>query len=450
MIRRLSPLIFLVFLLVACGGGGDTVDEPEPDVDTPVARAGATGVPTSPTAETGSPPQEPASTLAPPGETPTLELPSPEAQPTTGTVEPTAEPSATASPPLDPSAATARLEPVVSGLRLPVDIDAAGDGSGRLFVIEKEGAIRVVESGVLLDRPFLDLRGGVALGNEQGLLGMVFEPGRPDRFYTNYTDRSGTTIISRWRVTDDPTLADGDSEEVLLRVPQPAANHNAGHLAFGPDGYLWIGLGDGGAAADRFGNGQNLSTWLGSMLRIDVSGEQGYTIPADNPYVNGGGAPEIWAIGLRNPWRYSFDPATGQLWLADVGQNRIEEVNRVGAQQAALNYGWPMMEGPDCFQSGCSADGLVLPVTSYDHSVGCSITGGNVYRGGDYPTLQGLYFFSDYCSGTLWAIPADAPEWVAPTVMAQSRASISAFGEDDRGELYATALEGTLYRVVGE
>jgi glucose/arabinose dehydrogenase len=353
--------------------------------------------------------------------------------------------------PFEPRAAAISLglEVVVSGLEAPVAVIDAADGSGRLFVVEKGGVIRLIENGEVLREPFLNVIDLVSGGSEQGLLSLAFEPARPERFYINYTFKDGSTVVARYRVSDNPNIADGASGEILLTLPQPAANHNGGHLLFAPDGYLWIGTGDGGAANDRFENGQNTNSLLGAMLRIDVSGERGYTIPPDNPFVGGGGAPEIWAFGLRNPWRYSFDRLTGDLWIADVGQNEWEEVHRAASNLAGLNYGWPILEGNHCFrEQNCSAEELVRPITEYNHNFGCSITGGYVYRGQDFPALQGGYFFADYCSGTLWAIAADSNSLTEPTIVLESGIQISSFGEDEGGELYLTAFDGKLYRLV--
>ncbi len=344
------------------------------------------------------------------------------------------------------------LEQVVDGLSLPVAVVNAMDGSNRLFVVEKAGTIRIIEEGKRKDEPFLDISDSVSSGSEQGLLGLAFEPQRPERFYVNYTDRNGATVITRYQIGSNPDTADLASAEIILTIPQPAGNHNGGHLLFGPDGYLWIGTGDGGAANDRFLNGQNKESLLGAMLRLDVSGDNGYTIPADNPFVNGGGAAEIWAIGLRNPWRYSFDSVTNDLWVADVGQNQWEEVHKVGSDVAGLNYGWPILEGSHCFaDTTCVVEGLQQPITEYNHTLGCSITGGNVYRGNTYPQMQGKYFFSDFCSGRIWGIDASLERLTEPTLLLESNLRVSSFGEDEAGELYLTSYEnGTLYRVVGE
>ena len=338
---------------------------------------------------------------------------------------------------------------MVSDLQSPLGIVHAGDGSGRLFILEKPGRIRILRDDTLLERPFLDLTDRVgSSGSEQGLLGLAFHPVYADsgRLFVNYTDRDGDTVISEFLVSDDPDQAQPDSERVLLALAQPAANHNGGHLVFGPDGYLYIGTGDGGAAGDRFGNGQNAQTLLGAMLRLDVDGEQPYAIPGDNPFVgNDSARDEIWAIGLRNPWRYSFDRLTGDLYIADVGQNMYEEVNyQPAVSEGGQNYGWPIMEGLHCFPAdgSCDQSGLVLPIQEYDHSLGCSVTGGYVYRGQRYPVLQGIYLYGDYCSGIIWATaPAAGDSWQTARLL-QADARISSFGEDEAGELYLTDIEG--------
>jgi glucose/arabinose dehydrogenase len=269
----------------------------------------------------------------------------------------------------------------------------------------------------------------------------------------NYTDRQGSTVVSRFSVTGDPDRADPATETVLLTLDQPASNHNGGHLAFGPDGALYIGTGDGGAAGDRYGNGQNGQTLLGAMLRLGVDGGQPYAIPADNPFVgNAAVRDEIWAIGLRNPWRYSFDRLTGDLYLADVGQNMYEEVNfQSTGDPGGHNYGWPIMEGLHCFPADqtCGTEGLTLPVVEYDHGQGCSVTGGYVYRGQAYPFLNGVYLFGDYCSGRIWGMVRSGVigEWQVAQ-LAQASVRLSSFGEDEAGELYLLDMAGgQLFRI---
>jgi glucose/arabinose dehydrogenase len=345
---------------------------------------------------------------------------------------------------------------VAGGLEIPVGISHAGDGSGRLFILEKVGRVRVVQGGALLPGPFLDIADRVGSSqSEQGLLGLAFHPGYAGNghFYINYTDLQGRTVVSRFSVSGDPARAEPGSEVVLLTLDQPAGNHNGGHLAFGPDGYLYIGTGDGGASGDKFGNGQNGQTLLGAMLRLDVDGGQPYGVPADNPFVvDPTVRDEIWALGLRNPWRYSFDRQTGDLYIADVGQNTYEEINVEPADSAGgLNYGWPIMEASHCFprDRACERAGLALPVVEYDHSQGCSVTGGYVYRGQEFPLLAGIYLFGDYCSGRIWGLAPDRAGGWQVAEMAKIEAQISSFGEDEAGELYLVDMgHGALLRIM--
>jgi glucose/arabinose dehydrogenase len=377
-----------------------------------------------------------------------------------GTPNPAPEP-----PPAEaPAPLSVALEPFVSGLEQPTDIVHAGDGSGRLFVLQKTGLARVVQDGTLLEAPFLDLTNAVSTDSERGLLGIAFHPAYAEngRFFVNYTRRDGDTVIAEFSVSDDPNTAAPASERVLLTIPQPYANHNGGDLAFGPDGYLYIGMGDGGSGGDPENNGQDPSTLLGSMLRIDVDGgaDSGdpYSIPADNPFVGSDeAAPETWAYGLRNPWRFSFDRETGDLWIADVGQNAFEEINRQPAASAGgENYGWNITEGSSCFNEAdpstplesCDTEGLTGPVLEYPHSEGRSVTGGYVYRGEAIPALVGHYVFGDFVSGTLWAAAPQEDGGYASTELSDSGLSVVAFGEDEAGELYVADFGGDLYRMV--
>jgi glucose/arabinose dehydrogenase len=353
------------------------------------------------------------------------------------------------------------LASTVSGLDLPVHITNAGDGSGRLFVVERPGRIRIVKNGVLLPAPFLDITGRVrSVGGEQGLLSVSFPPDYSTKghFYVDYTDLMSNTVVARFAVTADPDLADPGSEQIVLNIYQPFANHNGGQLAFGPhDGYLYIGMGDGGSGGDPFGNAQNPASWLGKLLRIDV--ETGnpltYTIPATNPFTQTAGyRGEIWALGLRNPWRFAFDPLTGDLYIGDVGQNQYEEVDvQPAASSGGQNYGWNIMEGFHCYNATtCDMTGLTLPVVEYDHSGGnCSITGGGVYRGAAYPGLAGIYFYGDYCSGRIWGLRYDGIAW-QNTVLYDTPFTISTFGQDEAGSLwlaqYATAPNGTIHKII--
>jgi glucose/arabinose dehydrogenase len=338
---------------------------------------------------------------------------------------------------------------VTNTLDQPLGLANVSDGSGRLFVLEKRGLVRILSHDQLLPAPFLDIHERVSIRWERGLLGLAFEPGRPERFYINYTNRQGNNVIARYHLSPDPNLADPASEEILLTVQQPEANHNGGQLAFGPDGYLWIGIGDGGKANDFYQQGQNPHTLLATLLRIDVRGERGYRIPTTNPYDGEDGAPAVWAIGLRNPWRFSFDRATGDLWLADVGQYQWEEINHVPSTAAGLNYGWPIQEATHCFKTDpCQQTDLVQPIAEYSHQEGCAITGGYVYRGQAIPALQGHYLFGDFCRGRLWTIPADSRPGTIPKLMLETKLPITSFGEDETGELYLTSYDGGLYRIV--
>lgn len=422
----------LVLLVAGCNAPAETATPPLPGPATPLATPVV------------APPN------APPAAGADLLLPTPTPQ--------SAIPAAAAAP----TVSRLTTELLVSGLAQPVGLVNAGDGSGRLFVLEQAGVVRSLDGGAVADEPYLDLTDRVGYDySEQGLLGLAFAPdfAQSGRFYVNYTNRRGDTTISRFTTTTGAGDGAGDptSEEILLTIEQPASNHNGGNLVFGPDGNLWIGTGDGGAANDRFGNGQNPATLLGKMLRIDVSPATGYAIPADNPWVDATwkGQPvpdEVWAVGLRNPWRYSFDRSGGDLWIADVGQNEWEEVNRVPAgSRGGLNFGWPIQEASHCFAAaGCDTAGLVQPVLEYSHSDHCSITGGFVYRGAAFPAAQGAYIYADYCSGTVWAgLPQENGTWQARELL-RSGLLLSAIGEGEAGELYLVDHGGAIYRMIFE
>jgi glucose/arabinose dehydrogenase len=343
------------------------------------------------------------------------------------------------------------LTPVVSGLSSPLDLQDPHDGSGRLFVVEQPGTIRILQNGSLLATPFLDIHDRVLFGGERGLLGLTFHPNFPrdPRFFVNYirsTDRS--TVIAEFRLSSDPNQADATSERQLLVVSQPYANHKAGQLAFGADGDLYFGLGDGGSEGDPNNNGQNTNTLLGSMLRINVdttSPGKAYGIPADNPFVNGGGAPEIFAYGFRNPWRFSFDRPTSRVFVADVGQDAWEEIDLL---QRGGNYGWHIMEGFHCYQppQGCNSNGLQMPIAEYGHNEGESITGGYVYRGSAIPGLAGAYVFGDYVAGTIWILQQDGSNWQRRVLLSSQR-HISSFGQDASGELYVIDYGGSVLKL---
>ncbi len=349
---------------------------------------------------------------------------------------------------------------VAGDLESPIGIASAP--GGWLLVNERAGRVVAIHPGRGERGIALDIRDRVLGEDERGLLGLVLAPDWPadPRAFVHYSDRNGDTVLSEFTGTQDGDAApvlDPASELMLLTVDQPFPNHNGGQLAFGPDGYLWFGLGDGGSGGDPLENGQNPATLLGDILRLDVSEPGGYGIPADNPFADGsGGAPEVYLMGLRNPWRFSFDPETGQLWIADVGQEAFEEIDRVDpAAAAGANLGWNVMEASHCFaDSACSTDGLVLPLAEYGHDQGCSVTGGHVYRGGSIDGLGGWYLFGDYCSGTLFGLRSDAEapadgSPLVPNVVLETERNISSFGTDSDGELYLTDVEGgSLWRLV--
>ena len=341
---------------------------------------------------------------------------------------------------------------VTSGLRLPLFLTHAGDGSGQLFVVEQPGTIRIIDQGTLQETPFLDIRDRVwTKGNEQGLLGLAFHPDHKTngRFFVHYNRKEdGATVVAEYG-REGRSLRAAKSERMLMVVPQPYLNHNGGMIVFGPDGFLYIGRGDGGSRGDPQNRAQNSQEWLGKILRIDVDRGRPYAIPSDNPYASGGGRPEIFALGIRNPWRFSFDRETGILWLADVGQYKWEEIDLV---VAGGNYGWRIMEGTHCYnpEEGCSPEGLIFPIAEYGHEQGrCSITGGYVYRGTAVSPMKGLYLFGDYCSGELFVLSASANRKRSTVlrVLMQTGLSISSFGEDEAGELYVVDLKGGIYRL---
>ena len=344
-----------------------------------------------------------------------------------------------------PDATAYKWNKVVSGFVSPVDIEFTDDGLGRMFVIEQAGRILIVEKGQILAPAFLDIRDRVgSSGNEQGLLGLAFHPDFKDNpfFYVNYTDINGNTVIARFKANGN--TADPGSEKDILHVEQPFPNHNGGEVVFGPDGYLYLGLGDGGSANDPFGNGQNTNVLLGKILRIDVDHGETYMIPSDNPFVNGGGMPEIWAYGLRNPWRFSFDKKTGDLYIADVGQDTWEEVDVSIGNPPGLNYGWNYREATHPFVGNPPASlKLTYPVSEYNHAEGrCSVTGGYVYRGA-MPEWQGIYLYGDFCSGTIWGLIHSQALWV-PQALFQTQANITSFGQDPAGEIYFADRKGTI------
>ena len=342
-------------------------------------------------------------------------------------------------------------------MRQAVDVSIPADGSGRIFVVEQPGWIRIVEDGALREDPFLDIRERIESGGERGLLGLAFHPDFPDdpRFFVDYTDVNGDTVVAEYRLDEsDPEAGDPDSERVLLHIDQPYPNHNGGAVVFGPDGMLYVAMGDGGSGGDPHGNGQRLDTLLGKILRIDVDqpGDERrpYGVPEDNPFVDEPDAmPEIWHTGLRNPWRIRFDAPTGDLWIGDVGQGAWEEVDVARAGASGRNFGWNRMEGFECFEpaDGCDQEGLTMPVAAYGHDLGCAVIGGVIVRDPDQPELDGGYLFSDSCSGNVWMLDPMADERQEPTQVLDSNESISSIALDADGSVLATILSGALVRI---
>ncbi|GAC1433441.1 MAG: PQQ-dependent sugar dehydrogenase [Thermoanaerobaculia bacterium] len=346
------------------------------------------------------------------------------------------------------------LQKIAGGLPMPVAITHAGDE--RLFVTLQRGQLVIVGGGKARPTPFLDIRSIVLCCDERGLLSVAFHPHYASNgfFFVYYVDRNSDLTIARYSVSNDPNIADPDSAKILLTIDHRAfGNHDGGQLAFGPDGYLYAGTGDGGGAGDPLGNGQKLTALLGKMLRIDVDTGDAYGIPSTNPFVNRADArPEIWAYGLRNPWRFSFDRATGDLWIADVGQDAWEEIDlQPATSRGGENYGWNRMEGTHCFTppANCNDGAMTLPLLEYNHvASACSITGGYRYRGARFPRLDGLYIFGDYCTGTISGAMQQGSRWTTRTLIA-AKFPISTFGEGADGEVYvADYLAGTLYEVV--
>ncbi|MFN2432371.1 MAG: sorbosone dehydrogenase family protein [Gemmatimonadota bacterium] len=359
-------------------------------------------------------------------------------------------------PPPPSTSGPPRLEEVARGLDFPLYLTSP-PADARLFIVEKGGRVRIVRGGQLLPEPFLDISSQVSRGSEQGLLSMAFHPqyASNGRFFVYFTNPAGNTRVVEYRASSEPDRADPGSARTLLEVDQPFANHNGGLVLFGPDGKLYVGLGDGGSGGDPLEAGQDLGTLLGKILRLDVDVGSPYAVPPDNPFVGRGGARgEIWAYGLRNPWRFSFDRRTGDFFVADVGQNRFEEVNALPAGDlGGENYGWDVMEGKHCFEpeSGCPTEGLTLPVVEYGRADrSCSVTGGYVYRGEAFPDLQGLYFFSDFCSAFVRSFrlsggaATDERSWPD---LSPPEGNVSSFGEDAAGELYILSGSGTVYRI---
>jgi glucose/arabinose dehydrogenase len=378
------------------------------------------------------------------------------------TPEATLDPNIILSRDVAPDANSFRLVELVSGLFRPLYLTHAGDGSNRLFILEQTGRVWIVRDGALLNTPFIDLTGIVSQDvtagySERGLLGLAFHPNYAEngQFYVNYTDREGTSHVTAYTVSaDNPDVADSASARDLLTVAQPYPNHNGGHMAFGPDSYLYISFGDGGSRDDPLNAGQTKSTLLGKILRIDVDNvdfDRPYGIPADNPFsFDPTFAPEVWAYGLRNVWRFSFDRTTGDLYLGDVGQNAWEEINFEPADSpGGVNYGWVAYEANERYRGAEPEAAVTFPIATYPHSDGsCSVTGGYVYRGEAIPALQGYYFYSDYCSGNLWSAWRDAAGTWQSTQVTTTGRQISSFGEDEQGELYMIDYNGVVLALV--
>jgi len=351
-----------------------------------------------------------------------------------------------------PTEVAVRLVSVLNGLSSPV-LAMSPPADPRLFVVEQPGRIRIARGGSVLPVPFLDLTGRVSSGGERGLLGLAFAPdfATSGRFFVNFTDRDGDTRVESFRSAPGGDVADATSSRLWLQVDQPFSNHNGGHLEFGPDGMLYVGMGDGGSGGDPQGHGQNRATLLGALLRLDVSpSEPPYRVPPDNPFVGQAGTRgEIWHYGLRNPWRFAFDRVGGMLWIGDVGQQRWEEIDAVPVATKGANFGWADREGRDCYRaSPCPTSGLTAPVHVYSHDAGCSVTGGRVYRGNAIPALRGAYVFSDFCSGWLRAARMSAGDSANVfDLQTASPGNVTSFGEDANGELLVITQQGSVYRL---
>ena len=449
--HRLILALTLVILLItgpsclSSGGSSTTTAQPTIAItaagSTATASVSSPGSTTSPTSASGNASATPSATA--------------------GTDAGSSSPTATTTPATPVTAADLAnvqigLTPIFKGLNQPLYLTDAGDGSGDIYIVEKGGTILVAQNDQIQSPPFLDITSRVkSTGSEQGLLGLAFDPSFASNgyFYVDYIDTNGNTVIGRFTAASDHKTVDPNSFKQLLGIQQPFSNHNGGQLLFGPDGMLWIGVGDGGSAGDPNGNAQNPSTLLGSILRIDVDHGDPYAIPSDNPFANGqNGKPEVWAYGLRNPWRFSFDRATQDLYIGDVGQANWEEIDFVPATpKPGLNFGWNIMEGLHCYSpsSNCDKSGLTLPVTEYSHASGnCSVTGGYAYHGSQFASIEGVYFFGDYCSGTIWALTKDATGNWTKTEVLQGPGGLSSFGQDGTGELYVCNLgTGTVYHL---
>lgn len=341
------------------------------------------------------------------------------------------------------------LEEFATGFTAPVEMVHANDS--RMFIVQQNGIIKILQAnGTVNSTNFLNISSKITYGGERGLLGLAFHPQYPTNgyFFVYYNDTSGNITVARYtRSTTNPDLADPSTEKIILNVPKPFDNHNGGSIHFAPDGYLWVVTGDGGSGGDPNNNAQNKNSLLGKLLRLDINSTGAYNIPAGNPFVGIDGADEVWAYGLRNAWKFNFDTASGNVMIADVGQGQIEEINRMPLTQAGINYGWRCYEGNNSYNTtGCAAQStMTFPVAAYDHSGGkCSITGGYVYRGTQYPALQGRYFFADYCSTQIGSLnPDDSITWSA----ASTGNNFSTFGINNQNELFVAALNGKIFRL---
>lgn len=340
----------------------------------------------------------------------------------------------------------------VDGLVNPLDMVQIPDDSNRFYVLEQTGLVRLVDNQQVVSQPVLDLSRKVTTqGNEQGLLGIALAPDflNNRNFYLNYTNRQGNTVIARYVMDETLTTADQESEQVILTQEQPYSNHNGGGLAFGPDQFLYIGLGDGGSAGDPQQRAQNSNTLLGKLLRIAVLDQESYAIPSNNPYVDQEGRAEIWALGLRNPWRFSFDTLTGDLYIADVGQGDWEEIDYLPADHTGIaNFGWDYKEGTHSFEGDIPSNlDLIDPIFEYDHSQGCSVTGGYVYRGKQLPDFYGVYFFGDFCSGTVWGLIKDGSQTWQSKALFETNQNITSFAQDLEGEIYLISRSGAIFKL---
>lgn len=425
------PIVFVMLLTAACGASGATPSSTAPSQ--PTTPSQATTLPTTNT---------PISTHTVAAETPTTQ--------STQETKVTATPEATiATPGAGP--AHISLRKVVDGLESLTYVTISGTDE-RLYVVAKAGRILVIENGAVREQPFLDISDRVgSSGSEQGLLSTAFSPQYATNryFYVDYTDKNGDTVVSRFTAAADFSQADPQSESKVLGIDQPYPNHNGGQLQFGPDGMLYIGMGDGGSAGDPQNHAQDTQSLLGKLLRIDVSAtDKPYQVPADNPKLSNATASEIWAYGLRNPWRFSFDKQTSDLYIADVGQNVYEEIDfQPAGSGGGQNYGWNLYEGFEPYKGNADSSGLVAPIFAYSHDLGCSVTGGYVYRGHQVPALNGAYLYSDYCTGHIWALQRDPSDKWVNTLLLDSGLNVSSFGQDAQGELYVIALNGGIYQI---